>query len=671
MSLAGTNAQQLFLPARAASALNGTQVIDMLSPLTQTVREDSIFSQVMSGNIPDFMRNLVEVSDTEMISSQPVIIRYYVIPDYLALGCDSDYFLCPMTPLLAQKICDYTSCILPTRKMVNQIWLKATCKLSPQTIPPSGAMVTVPVFADHDSMVWNSRSAVLAAHPLGELVGGDKKDVILSNQIYGHPAPGRVVIYGWHYLSGTPIQPLYYGHEETYADYSHGIRLVLSDMFFGDSLVRAEDVLASATNCVLLSDEGVISIPRYPVAADVLSSPKSFAVFAGDNSVNVSVRPVAPMRGYKITASFDAAHFSLPDFFTSANFSFSDFSADSIVYIRLASIGANGGVSPYSEVLCATVSGVAPLSDQWLIVNGFDRATTVNSYDFVRFHAPGLMRLPGTLGVSSCSNEAITDTIVQLTDFRAVDFLLGEESSLTESYNSAEQSVVADFMSNGGKLFVSGSEIGWDLGHLGTSADSAFYSQVLHASYIDDAPGGLASAVYSFNAVPGTFSFDDGSHGLYNVAYPDVVAPSDTNTAEVQLIGTYAGYPSSGCGVFVEGSLVYLAVPFETIYPAADAALFLGWVNEILFPSTVGLIQNEQILTVLPNPVSDFFVINLVDSDARFELFDISGRKQPAIFEHVSETAVRADVSSLANGMYIVTCTTASGIQKCRILISH
>jgi len=52
---------------------------------------------------------------------------------------------------------------------------------------------------------------VLATHPLGELVGGDKKDVVISNIIYGYPAPGRVVIYGWHYLSGTPIQPLYNG----------------------------------------------------------------------------------------------------------------------------------------------------------------------------------------------------------------------------------------------------------------------------------------------------------------------------------------------------------------------------------------------------------------------------------------------------------------------------
>ena len=31
---------------------------------------------------------------------------YHVTPDYLAIGSDQDYFLCPMTPLLGQRISD-------------------------------------------------------------------------------------------------------------------------------------------------------------------------------------------------------------------------------------------------------------------------------------------------------------------------------------------------------------------------------------------------------------------------------------------------------------------------------------------------------------------------------------------------------------------------------------
>ena len=68
------------------------------------------------------------------------------------------------------------------------------------------------------------RMLALAAHPLGTLVAGDKKDIVLTPQ---HAAkPGKVAIYGWHRTNGVAIQPLYLGHADSWADYSHGVRLV-------------------------------------------------------------------------------------------------------------------------------------------------------------------------------------------------------------------------------------------------------------------------------------------------------------------------------------------------------------------------------------------------------------------------------------------------------------
>ena len=130
-----------------------------------------------NGNVPDFQRNLIPITITKTINSTNYTLTYYVLPDYLAIGCDTNYFLCPMTPILAQKICNYINYTLPTRQMVNDIWTAATVKLAPSTIPPSGQMTTVPVFNQHNTTVWGQRSAVISAHPLGELVGGDKKDV--------------------------------------------------------------------------------------------------------------------------------------------------------------------------------------------------------------------------------------------------------------------------------------------------------------------------------------------------------------------------------------------------------------------------------------------------------------------------------------------------------------
>ena len=646
--------QQLFLPDRPANALNGTQIISLLTSLSQQAREDTILNQIKAGNVPDFMRNLIEVIDTEIVSGQPMIIKYFVTPDYMALGCDSDYFLCPMTPLLAQKVADYTSCILPTRKMVNQIWRTASVKLSPQTIPPSSEMVTVPVFADHDSMVWNSRSAQISAHPLGELVGGDKKDVIISNQIYGHPAPGRVVIYGWHYLSGTPIQPLYYGHEETYVDYSHGIRLVLSDMMLNEILVSAQEILSSSSLNVLLSDEGAIAIPRYPVTVNAVSIPQSFAVLGGLNQVKVLRKPDASLRGCKVVFALDATHFSLPVFFSSGSFLFSGSASDSLLYIRIAAMGSDGGVSNYSEVLVGSTFNASDLSDQWLIVNGFDRASVGNTYDFVRLHAPHLMRLQDTYGVSSCTNEAMCDSIISLPDFRAVDYLLGEESSVTESLNSDEQAVIANFLSSYGKLFISGSEIGWDLVNLGTMSDSLFYSQVLHASYVADAPGGTASSCYSFTTPFGIFNFDDGTHGTYNVDYPDVIAAADTVATTVGLIGEYTGFVESACGVFVSGSLVYIAVPFETIYPESSASVFIHWTDSILFPITTNFAEAKISFEMFPNPSDDIVYLRGGSHFEKVSVFDVNGNIVIDNIQLVPGIVSFFDVSFLKSGLYFV-----------------
>jgi hypothetical protein len=150
--------------------------------------------------------------------------------------------------------------------MVDDIYAAAPLKLAPEPIPPGAEMITVPVFARHDSMVWLQRSLRLDQFPLGTLVGGTKKDVVISNMIRNQLKPdvlNPVVIYGWHRLDGVPIQPLYNGHGETYADYSHGIRLVQEAVQLNGVATTVSAILQDPALCAILSDEGPISIPRY------------------------------------------------------------------------------------------------------------------------------------------------------------------------------------------------------------------------------------------------------------------------------------------------------------------------------------------------------------------------------------------------------------------------
>jgi hypothetical protein len=247
------SAQSLDLPPCQPSAPKGKAFALSIADLPLEEREEKILAQVKAGNVPPFLRKLVPVA----VSAGTVKASYFVAPDYLAVGSDDDYFLTPLTPLTAQAIADSLDCVLPTPKMVDDIYASATVKLKPAPIPPSPAMTSVAVFLRHNEMVRGARGE----RPLGTLVAGHKKDVVIASRVF--TTTGRVAIYGWHKPDGKPIQPLYTGHSASHVDYSHGIRLVSRRMMVDDVATTIDDVLADPKRAPLLSNEGVMHQTRY------------------------------------------------------------------------------------------------------------------------------------------------------------------------------------------------------------------------------------------------------------------------------------------------------------------------------------------------------------------------------------------------------------------------
>lgn len=165
----------------------------------------------------------------------------------------------PLSPGAAQTIADCLNCSLPTRKMVDDIYAAAEVKLEPEPIPPSSAMTTLAVFSNHCEKVRVQLSK--RKFTPGALVAGHKKDVVISPRLVD--APGKVAIYGWHQTNGTPIQPLYAGHSDSWVDYSQCIRLVSQNIILNGQPQGLTNVLADPVLCTLLSDEGPIAVPRY------------------------------------------------------------------------------------------------------------------------------------------------------------------------------------------------------------------------------------------------------------------------------------------------------------------------------------------------------------------------------------------------------------------------
>lgn len=259
------SAQTLLLPERKPSAPSGSQLYSKLTVLSRAAREDSLFAIIAQGNIPTFLRTLKKITTVRTISGTSYTLEYFVTPDYLAVGHDTDYFLMPMTPILAQKLMNLMKCTLPTAKMVDQIYSAAAVKLRPQPIPPDANMVNMPRFFQHNDSVKALRKPLLLSFPLGSLVGGTKKDIVIDKKVYSwlktnYPKP--VVIYGWHQLNGVPIQPTYNGHEEAYADYSHGVRPVQRMAKINGAEISLIDILQDPLYYQLLSDTVLVK-PYY------------------------------------------------------------------------------------------------------------------------------------------------------------------------------------------------------------------------------------------------------------------------------------------------------------------------------------------------------------------------------------------------------------------------
>ena len=255
-------AQTLDLPPRATNAPDGDAFVKQITTLDLTQRDQAIAREILTGNIPNFLRKFCPVTVTNVADGATNVATFFVAPDYLVVGSDENYFLTPVSPGTAQRIADQLHCILPTRKMVNAIYAAAEVKLVPSPIPPNAAMTTVPVFAEHNETVRAQRMAVINAHPLGALVAGHQKDVVITAKLAA--ATNKVAIYGWHQTNGIPIQPLYLGHVWWWVDYSQCIRLVSQTMLVNGEKRSVAEVLADPKLCSLISDEGVITNARYP-----------------------------------------------------------------------------------------------------------------------------------------------------------------------------------------------------------------------------------------------------------------------------------------------------------------------------------------------------------------------------------------------------------------------
>jgi hypothetical protein len=214
--------------------IDGREFLLSMRSLSLEERERSIYDLIIRGNIPKFLHELKPV-EYEIHGAK---VRFQVMPDYLAIGNDSDFVRIPLSPATAQRLADHFNASLPTPLIVDKIYQSAEIKPEPVTFYPiENNNEKIEKFIEHNDSI-----NTLTGGKRG-LTAGIKKDVVISSKLDDTLRSRHVIIYGWHRTNGAAIQPESNIHINRYLDYSHGIRFIKNEIEINGKAFEIEEIL--------------------------------------------------------------------------------------------------------------------------------------------------------------------------------------------------------------------------------------------------------------------------------------------------------------------------------------------------------------------------------------------------------------------------------------------
>lgn len=196
-------------PEPPPGAEGATSILARTAALSQDAREREFVALVERGNVPSWTW-----------SAAPVRPGLAAMTDFLAVGSDDDFVWIPLTPRTAAAVLAAHGMRLPTRSEADAIFAAARS---------GGGFLPFQSFSPrHGQTRWGSDAISetrrrIEAERGGRrgLLDGHKKYVLGRAVVNGE---GRVIIYGGHTQDGAQVQPCSTVHDESYLDYSHGIR---------------------------------------------------------------------------------------------------------------------------------------------------------------------------------------------------------------------------------------------------------------------------------------------------------------------------------------------------------------------------------------------------------------------------------------------------------------
>ncbi|MDY7224971.1 N-acetylmuramoyl-L-alanine amidase [Hyalangium rubrum] len=258
-------------------------------------------------------------------------------------------------------------------------------------------------------------------------------------------------------------------------------------------------------------------------------------------------------------------------------------------YFRVAALNAGGESFP-SDTVGARV-GTAP---QVLIVNAFDRLDAtmnlredlarfdlgtphrvlleaMNDGSSVRRHGAAVAR--HEVAFDSATSEAIAAGLASFTGYGLIDWFTGRGGVGGAGPTRAEQVALTTFVTGGGHLLFSGSNVASRLA-AGDTDDQAFLANILRAAVgngtssllVEGQPGDWLEAATGL-------VLEDGTRGGLAVGSPDVLAPAAGATSVLRYTGTEL---SAGVSSAPGGQVLFLTVPLEGVVSPLRREYVLG-----------------------------------------------------------------------------------------------
>ncbi len=305
-----------------------------------------------------------------------------------------------------------------------------------------------------------------------------------------------------------------------------------------------------------------------------------------------------------------------------------------------------------------------------LIVDGFDRMGSYAqpTHKFVSQIATALDHWSVTY--NACANEAVIYSDIDLEDYDLVWWICGDESTSDQTFNSTEQSMVKAYLQQGGKLFVSGSEIGWDLDNKGNTSDKEFIYDFLKAKFSEDDADNYhvkGTSGTHFEPLDFYYSEDGSQEGTYPEDYPDVLSTNGGSQSVLKYAnGKNAAVAFSGMftGGSEEGQVITMGFPFEVITTAAKREALAGEILKYMGHDTGVSIEEtlptrHQLMKNYPNPFNPTTTIEYsleAAANTKLTVFNMKGEMLKVYdfgYMNAGTHKLTFDGTNIPSGVYV------------------